>query len=1205
MDILSQYFAKKTVSNKVYTLMQLYGLRMRKDTRMQDHLRELDELSDKLAAIGEEVSDNHKLAVLLRSVQDSYPTLVTALLAKGDNDLTLVFAKQALLDEEQRQGKTGTESGGVADSKGGDTALKARKPFGKRPKSGVCHHCGQQGHFIRSCPTLVKDQTRHRGKFAKEHKETSEDSDAGGGHMFVASVGLKAEANDEWIIDSGASRHMTFQHDTLREYRVLENPEPVQLGDGRTVNALGTGKVKMISQLIHGRKVTGWMTDVLYVPKLASNLFSVRSAALKGNVVSFGQKRKLIGTGSPLGKLYKLNCEVLKSSTEKAKVASGPEVRSKTDLWHRRLAHVNVKQMHQLIDQSTANDLPSNEELSFCEACVKGKMHRLPHRPLNEVKSTERLQLVYTDVCGPMQTQSHGGSRYFITFTDDYSRYSMTYFLKKKSEALEKFKEFKETAENETGVKIKALRSDRGGEYLSEEFKDYLKQCGIRSESTAAYSPQQNGVAERLNRTLMEAARSMMHQSGLSHSFWAEAVSTAAYVRNRMVTTALECGKTPYQLWHGEKPNLEHIRVFGCAVYIHIPDGERRKLDKKAQKLRFIGYTETAGNYRVWDELKQKCYVRHDVIFNENDFKRSFSTPEPETEESTTDVQISLDCPQDEETPEDCQPDVSLPRRSDRTRRPCIRYGYDEYTCHVALQANEIEEPSTIEEAIAGSNPEEWKAAADSEYQSLIENDTWELVDLPEDRKAIGSKWVFRVKYDNQGEVKKFKGRLIAQGFSQKYGIDYDEVFSPVAQFSSIRTLLAFAVEHKMLVHQMDVVTTFLNGDLKEEIYMRQPPGYVIPGRERQVCKLKKSLYGLKQSPRCWNEKLCQHLKQLGYTQSGADPCVFIRTSKGRLAIIAVYVDDLILIAETSTRIQEMKSNLSDTFKMKDMGQLEYCLGVNFQQTEDGILMSQKQYLLKLLEKYKLAEANPVATPMDMNVKLVKDDGHSKKVDPIHYQSMVGSLLHAARATRPDISHAVGVVSKFNSEPTVAHLTAVKRIFRYLKGTLDLVLQYKATETDLMGYSDADWANDLDDRHSTSGNVFVMSGGAISWLSQKQATVALSTAEAEYIALGSATQEAIWLRQLLSDLKVNVQEPTELLEDNQGSIAMAKNPVGHKRTKHIDIRHHFVRECVQAGIIRISYCSTQEMVADIFTKSLSRKQFEKLRQELGLIKIHN
>ena len=343
-------------------------------------------------------------------------------------------------------------------------------------------------------------------------------------------------------------------------------------------------------------------------------------------------------------------------------------------------------------------------------------------------------------------------------------------------------------------------------------------------------------------------------------------------------------------------------------------------------------------------------------------------------------------------------------------------------------------------------------------------------------------------------------------------------------------------------------------------------------------------------------------MRSYGFKESGADPCVFIRENeRKKFEIIAVYVDDLILIAETLEEIQHMKKCLSETFKMKDLGEIRYCLGVNFEIDENGINLSQKQYLLRLLEKYGLSEANTVSTPMDPNVKLVKDDKYSKSVDPILYQLMVGSLLHAARATSPDIAHAVSIVSKFNAKPSQAHLTAVKRIFRYLKGTLDVTLQYKPTGDKPLGYSDANWAGDLNDQHSTTGNVFVMSGGAVSWLSHKQAMVALSTAEAEYMALGSAVQEAMWLRQLLSDLRYDMEMPMEILEDNQGAIAMARNPVGHKRSKHIDIRYYFIREAVQTGTISLMYCPTSNMLADIFTKPLPKGQFEKLRVNLGLI----
>ena len=498
----------------------------------------------------------------------------------------------------------------------------------------------------------------------------------------------------------------------------------------------------------------------------------------------------------------------------------------------------------------------------------------------------------------------------------------------------------------------------------------------------------------------------------------------------------MKAGETPYLLWYGKKPNLEHIRVFGCVVYSHIPSENRKKLDKKAQKLRFIGYTETTRNYKVWDEEKHKCYIHHDVIFNENDFGKSTGANKLELEnieeESVAEIPVESEKESDEENKEQLEP----LRWSQRIKRPPVRYGIDEFTntANVAnYQAAKIEEPKTIDDALNSNHSQEWKVAADFEYSSLIENQTWDLVKLPKGHNIVGCKWVFRVKNDGNGKVNCFKGRLVAQGFSQRHGVNYEEIFSPVVHLSSIRTLLAFAAKKKLHVHQMDVASAFLNGELKEEIYMKQPPGYVQSGKENLVCKLRKSIYGLKQSPRCWNQKLCDHLKSLGFKESGADSCVFVKNETSTLKIIAVYVDDLILIAKSLSEIQQMKHSLSKTFKMKDMGQLCYCLGINFELTEQGISLCQKQYLIKLLERYKLTEANTVTTPMDPNVKLVKDDSYSKKVDAAQYQSMVGSLLHVARATRPDIAHAVGIVSKFNAASTQAHLTAVKRIFRYLK----------------------------------------------------------------------------------------------------------------------------------------------------------------------------
>ena len=450
---------------------------------------------------------------------------------------------------------------------------------------------------------------------------------------------------------------------------------------------------------------------------------------------------------------------------------------------------------------------------------------------------TRRLELIHSDVAGQMKTESFGGAKYFVTFIDDYSRCVTVYPMKYKSEVLEKFKEWEAAVTNQAECKIKTLRTDNGGEYTSTEFQDFLKEKGILHVTTVPHSPQQNGVAERMNRTLQEAALSMILHAGLSKAFWAEAVCNAAYVRNRVITTATAV--TPYERWYGKKPDVSNLRVFGCTAYAHVPDASRQKLDQKAVKMRFVGYSLTQKGYRLYDENRQRIFIRRDITFNKTDFgstKVQMKCDEGSTECAEEEMELKgkyvITVDEQQDLPTD-------PRRSGRERNPPMYY-HDEYATittakYAALYVAEIEKYAT-----------QWKAAADAEYQSLLENETWELVELPARRKSISCKWVFKVRHDETGKVERFKGRLVAKGFLQIYGIDYDGTFSPVVRFSSIRTLLAFGVSRQMLIHQMDVVTAFLNGTLDEEIYMQQPEGYVEPGKEGLVCRLKKSLHDLK-----------------------------------------------------------------------------------------------------------------------------------------------------------------------------------------------------------------------------------------------------------------------------------------------------------------------------------------------------------------------
>jgi hypothetical protein len=665
---------------------------------------------------------------------------------------------------------------------------------------------------------------------------------------------------------------------------------------------------------------------------------------------------------------------------------------------------------------------------------------------------------------------SQGGSRYILVLTDDFSRKSWLYFLKSKDEMLYKFCIFKARLELETGNKIRILRSDKGGEYLSNEFKSYCSENGIIRELIQAAMPQQNGMSERRNQTLMERAHNLASDCNLPISLWTEAAATAAYLINRNPTRA-NSGTTPEEKFSGKKPNIDHLNIFGCISYLHVPKDSRKKLDSKTQKCLFLRYDEESKVYRLYDHKRQKIVLSRDVIFDETKVGYSFlsnsinppdsifsfsnnqldSETNPEISSSSQNLDhpnleitepITSDDPKwtqlDIEPLSHNNPAVSLTEASSnstltthssptsennpghrkskpadgnivpsnrrypiRQRAPSSRLK-DFWT----LVSEILDEPLDFYEA---SQKQEWKDAMQTEIDSILKNQTWAIVDRPPRKKPITAKWIFKTKRDPSGKISKLKAIIVARGFQQQEGIDYNDVFAPVVRWSTIRAILALAAKYRWDLHQLDVITAFLNGDIHEEIFMEIPEGFLGSLDPSKVCKVNRALYGLKQAPKAWYERINSWLIRQGLTHSQHDPNLYFSVQNGKRTILLLYVDDLLLTGDNVNEIERLKSELQKEFEMTNLGLAHNYLGTEIVTGLNDLFIHQRGYIKKNLKKFDLEGCNPTKLPMDPNLKLQKNTG-TPKVDPLEYMSIVGSLIYLTNI-RPDICFAVSCVS--------------------------------------------------------------------------------------------------------------------------------------------------------------------------------------------------
>ena len=941
------------------------------------------------------------------------------------------------------------------------------------------------------------------------------------------------------------------------------------------------------------------LLDVLYVPKLNSNLLSVQGLIENGAQVTFDEFGTIIkqndgtriqykrnrrkGRFEVQGKALALELEetlddVPEDNQNTGKLDNAPEGNKDTKyqdsyLWHERFGHPGRDKTRQIRAHYLGTDEKMEHESKHCNACSQGKQTRARMSQSESERMGAPLELVHVDLMTDFK--GHANYHYALVAVDDFSSLIYVEPLCTKSAALTALRRWIARMERATDRKLKTLRSDNGGEWCSIAAEDWQTQEGFKWQKSVPGISVQNGRAERAIRSVQEKMRSMLIGRACPRELWPYAITAAAHVMN---LTPSATKTIPHEAFYGTTAHklAQQLRVFGCLAWVHVQQKDQQgKHGARAKPAIMIGYDD---EHKAWKfcnpDQPASIQWSNSATFHED---KGWSDRQQEAVRPVATIM-------EEETRSEITAEDLLPAVDSTVG-----------AAHTAI----LNLDPTLREAMDGEDAQLWKEAIRKELEGLEAMGTWEVVHQPPGVPLVDSKVVLRLKLDADGVPVKHKARLVARGFTQREGIDYQETFSPVAPLGAIRAILALAVQNNWEVHALDITMAYLNSTLKEAIYMKPPEGSgVAPGK---VYKVVKGLYGLKQSGREWNQEFDRSLRRMGFFQVECAPCIYTKGQGEDMAIVVIYVDDTLVIAPRLETVLKVKKQIGQRWKMEDSGEVSHFLGIKISRDRAMRTMTigQSGYIDQVLAKHLDKRTKPTMVPMQSIPEgtLVASAAQQKE-----YPAIVGKLLWIANSTRPDLSLTVGVLARHMREPSQEHYQAAQRVLRYLESTRQVGLVYRASESQepLVAHSDANWASDATiQRRSTSGSVALVYGNPVAWKSATQKCVSLSAVEAEFIAATEATREVLFLKQLLCSIGIATGTPT-VYSDNTGCIQVSKDPAQHWKLKHIDTKYHFVRNNVQEGRVQIKYVDTTRNLADVLTKPIGRQAMQQARSGLHL-----